>query len=99
MGSPQIILTPSGEELVVLPRADYEALLDHAAEDADDVAIYDAVKAELAAGGSCRDTARGQSAEGHSPVARRDASAFDFHDGYRPGLSVGPRKRAPYGNT
>jgi hypothetical protein len=51
MGSPQIILTPSGEELVVLPRADYEALLDHAAEDADGVAIYDAVKAELAAGG------------------------------------------------
>ena len=50
----QIIRTPSGEELVVLPRAEYEALLaraDHEAEDADDVAIYDARKAELAAGG------------------------------------------------
>jgi hypothetical protein len=37
-----------------LPRAEYEALLkraDHEAEDADDVAIYDARKAELAAGG------------------------------------------------
>jgi hypothetical protein len=50
----QIIRTPSGEELVVLPRAEYEALLeraDHDAEDADDLAIYDARKAELAAGG------------------------------------------------
>jgi PHD/YefM family antitoxin component YafN of YafNO toxin-antitoxin module len=54
MSGPQIIRTPSGEELVVLSRAEYEALLeraDHAAEDADDVAIYDARKAELAAGG------------------------------------------------
>jgi mRNA-degrading endonuclease RelE of RelBE toxin-antitoxin system/DNA-binding XRE family transcriptional regulator len=54
MSGPQIIRTPGGEELVVLPRADYEALLDragHEAEDADDAAIYDARKAELAAGG------------------------------------------------
>lgn len=54
MRSPQIIRTPDGEELVVLPRADYEALVeraDHEAEDAADVAIYDARKAELAAGG------------------------------------------------
>ncbi len=54
MTAPQIIKTPSGEELVVLSRADYEALLkraDHDAEDADDVAIYDARKAELAMGG------------------------------------------------
>jgi hypothetical protein len=49
---PQIIRTPSGEELVVLPRAEYEALLeraDHEAEDADDVAIYDARKAARSA--------------------------------------------------
>jgi DNA-binding XRE family transcriptional regulator len=55
MRAPQIIRSPSGEELVVLPRSDYEALLeraDHAAEDADDVAVYDARKAELAAGGA-----------------------------------------------
>ncbi len=54
MGAPQIIRSPSGEELVVLPRAEYEVLLeraDHAAEDADDVAVYDARKAKLAAGG------------------------------------------------
>jgi len=51
---PQIIRSPSGEELVVLPRAEYEALLEragHEAEDAEDVAIYDARKAELANGG------------------------------------------------
>jgi hypothetical protein len=52
MSAPQIIRTPSGEELVVLPRAEYEALLNRADdEDANDVAIYDARKAELAAGG------------------------------------------------
>jgi hypothetical protein len=47
MSGPQIIRTPGGEELVVLPRAEYEALLeraDHEAEDADDVAVYDARK-------------------------------------------------------
>ena len=54
MGAPQIIRTPGGEELVVLPRAEYEALIERADhdEDADDVAIYDARKAELAAGGA-----------------------------------------------
>jgi len=54
MSAPQIIRTPGGEELVVLPLADYKALLDradHEAEDADDVAIYDARKAELTADG------------------------------------------------
>ncbi|MGB8839526.1 MAG: helix-turn-helix transcriptional regulator [Aliidongia sp.] len=54
MGAPQIIRTPGGEELVVLPLAEYEALVeraDHEAEDADDIAVYDARKADLAAGG------------------------------------------------
>lgn len=54
MSEPQIIRAPSGEELVVLPRAEYENLVEranHDAEDAEDVAIYDARKAELAAGG------------------------------------------------
>ena len=54
MNAPQIIRTPNGEEMVVLPRAEYEALLasaDHEAEDADDIAIYDARKAELVKGG------------------------------------------------
>lgn len=54
MGMPQIIRTPNGEELVVLPRADYEALLarlEDEAEDAEDVAMYDARKAELTGGG------------------------------------------------
>lgn len=51
MGRVQIIRTPSGEEMVVLPRDEYEALIavaESADEDAADVAIYDARKAELA---------------------------------------------------
>ncbi len=43
-----------GDELVVAPRADYEALVERAdqeAEDADDLAVYDARKAELAVDG------------------------------------------------
>ncbi|MGB3830778.1 MAG: helix-turn-helix transcriptional regulator [Mesorhizobium sp.] len=51
MSIPQIIKTPGGEELVVLPKADYEALLkaaEEVAEEAADLAIYDARKAEAA---------------------------------------------------
>ena len=69
MSAPQIIRAPSGEELVVLPRAEYEALLERADDEAeyiDDVAIYDARKAELAAGG----VVLRQSTESHSEVAR-----------------------------
>lgn len=53
MGRIQIIRTPAGEEMVVLPRAEYDALVaaaENAGEDAEDVAIYDARKAELASG-------------------------------------------------
>ena len=49
----QTITSPSGDELVVLPRSDYEALVAAASardEDADDIAIYDRRRAELAAG-------------------------------------------------
>jgi DNA-binding XRE family transcriptional regulator len=52
MSGPQIIKTPTGEEMVVLPRAEYDALLsqlDELKDDADDRAIYDARKAELGA--------------------------------------------------
>lgn len=52
MNAPQIIKTPNGEELVVLPKAEYESLVraaEEAAEDGIDIAIYDARKAELAA--------------------------------------------------
>lgn len=45
----QTIVTPSGDELVVLSRADYDNLVRLAAEaeeDAADVAIYDARRAE-----------------------------------------------------
>lgn len=51
MADPQFIRTASGEELVVLTRADYDALIEalaEAEEDAADVAVYDARKAEIA---------------------------------------------------
>ena len=47
----QFIITPNGEELAILPRADYEALVAAAAdveEDAADAAVYDACKAAVA---------------------------------------------------
>jgi hypothetical protein len=53
MSKVQIIRTPGGEELVVLPRAEYEALVSEAGagsefdDDADDVAIFDQRMAEL----------------------------------------------------
>ena len=50
----QIIDTPGGERLVVVPFAEYEALVaaaEEAAEDAADVAAYDAAKAEITASG------------------------------------------------
>lgn len=47
----QIIRAPNGDELVVMPRAEYEALLagnlSPDAEDAADVAMFDAAMAEL----------------------------------------------------
>jgi hypothetical protein len=49
----QIIHSPTGEEMVVLSRAQYDALVALAAEaeeDAHDVAMYDARKAALASG-------------------------------------------------
>jgi hypothetical protein len=53
MTEPQIIRTPSGDEMVIIPRAETEALVAAAQdEDRDDAAIYDARKAELAAGRS-----------------------------------------------
>jgi transcriptional regulator with XRE-family HTH domain len=50
MDEPQIIRTPSGDEMVVISREEYERLRAAAYdEDADDAAIYKARKAELAA--------------------------------------------------
>ncbi len=45
----QIISSPSGEEMVVVSKPEYDALIArlNAYEDAEDVAIYDARKAEL----------------------------------------------------
>jgi DNA-binding XRE family transcriptional regulator len=52
MGHVQIVKTPSGDEMVVIPKAEYDALLrlaTEAAEDAADVAAYDAAMAEITA--------------------------------------------------
>ncbi|WP_342358588.1 helix-turn-helix transcriptional regulator [Terrarubrum flagellatum] len=53
MAEVQIIKSPTGEEMVVLSRADYNALVAAAAdveEDENDVATYDRRKLELASG-------------------------------------------------
>lgn len=53
MSNPRTITTPGGETLVVLPLAEYEALVGavaEAEEDAADIAAYDEAKAALAAG-------------------------------------------------
>ncbi len=55
MDDPQIITTPGGEELVVLPRKDYEALVEalaEAEEELADIAILDRRLAELKASGA-----------------------------------------------
>ena len=49
MGKPQIIETPGGERLAVIPLAEYERLRE-AAEMLEDVAAYDGAKRRLAAG-------------------------------------------------
>ena len=59
---PQTIHSPSGDELVVLTRAEYDALSSAAAatlEEADDIAIFDARVADLTAGRDAEAPARG----------------------------------------
>ena len=50
MNGPQIIRTPNGEELVILAKAEYDAMVEALAEieeDAADVAAYDAAMMEI----------------------------------------------------
>ena len=49
MSAPQIIRAPSGEELVVLPRAEYEALLERAGDRSGALQLYDEFAARLKA--------------------------------------------------
>ena len=49
MRQPQVIATPAGERMVVIPLADYRQLC-QAAEDLHDIRAYDAAKQRLAAG-------------------------------------------------
>jgi len=49
MNKPQIVHTPAGEEMVVLPKADFEALISRA-EDAEDILAAERSLARIAAG-------------------------------------------------
>ena len=49
MPHPQYIETPGGEDMVILPRKEYEQLCE-AVEDADGVRAYDAARRRLSAG-------------------------------------------------
>jgi DNA-binding XRE family transcriptional regulator len=49
MSKPDVITTPNGDKMVILPLAEYERLVD-AAEDLSDVRAYDRAKQRLAAG-------------------------------------------------
>ena len=88
---PQTLTSPSGDELVVLPRAEYEALIEAAQandEEADDLAIYDARKADLAAGAD---------AQGSAQMARANATAACRAHGRRSGLFERRRNEAQEG--
>lgn len=50
--NPQFIKAPDGSELVVITRAEYDALVNRLDEDEEDVAIFDARMAELQSGGA-----------------------------------------------
>ncbi len=95
MSAPQIIRTSSGEELVVLPRAEYEALLEYAnhdAEDADDIAIYDARKAELAAGAAVLPPEVGAAVlrgESRLKAIRKWRGETQLHLNFKTGISQG----------
>lgn len=107
---PQFITTPGGEELVILPRADYDAMLaalGDAEEDAADAAIYDARKAELARGPDAVLPAEvsGAMLRGASlltalrkwrGMTQNDlAGRLDISQGYLSDLESGRRKGAP----
>jgi DNA-binding Xre family transcriptional regulator len=49
MNKPDVITTPSGDKMVILPLAEYERLIS-AAEDLSDVRAYDRARQRLAAG-------------------------------------------------
>ena len=107
MSPPQIIRTPSGEELVVLPRAEYERSSSVPMKKPRMPRMSPSTMREkpnwppaagAAPGVERRDSSRRESAEGHPQLARRDANAIEFQNRHRSGLSVRSRKWTPYGN-
>src|SRR5579863_5423303 len=104
--SHQMIKTPSGEELVVLPRVDYDRLLTLAAEaeeDLADVSAYDAAMADLAAergaaiaGRTFRPALEIQEPLGGGETMARDVPGGARGEGRRRSrLSLGSRNEAP----
>ena len=93
----QTITTPSGEELVVLPRSDYDALVAAAEarddEDAEDVAVYDQRKADLAAGVDARlppeVSARMLRGESLLKALRNTRDVTQMHLAFKTGLGQG----------
>lgn len=107
---PQFITTPSGEELVVIPRADYDAMiaaLSDAEEDAADVAMYDVRKADLAGGADAvlppevgaamlRGASLLAALRKWRGLTQSDMAArLDISQGYLSDLESGRRKGAP----
>ena len=106
MNEPQIIRTAAGEELVVLSRAEYDALVaaaDEATEDEEDIAIYDARKVRTrswrrdATGGSeFPNVARLQPACSNTQMEEDDATARERPNEYRSGLFVRSGERTAH---
>lgn len=109
MTAPQIIKTPTGDELVVLTRAEYDALVaiaEDAAEDAADAALATERMAEIAAGAGVM-TAEESGAllirDGYLRAARKTrnltqaqlAQAAGVAQGYLSDIEAGRRRGSP----
>jgi DNA-binding transcriptional regulator YiaG len=107
---PQFITTPSGDELVVIARADYDAMIaaiGDAEEDAADAAVYDARKVALTRGADSALPAEVSDAMLRGASLRTAlrkwrgltqnelAGRLDMSQGYLSDLESGRRKGAP----
>jgi hypothetical protein len=101
---PQMIRSPSGDELVALTRAEFNALRRAAAEaieEADDIAVFDARTAELRAARDAKlppevtaSVLRGDSLSRATQVEGYDARGYCAPCQARPGLRQRSREQA-----
>lgn len=102
----QIITTPSGEELVILPRSDFDALMAQVAEteeDAADVAAFDAAMAALEDVGPAEDSADTLLRHGMMKAIRKQrgltqaalAEAAGVAQGFLSEIEAGRKKASP----